>query len=198
MKKSRASRRTRPRTCSINWAIESTHPMTPDGLFLEWPTVPRGGLQQVFRRSLLGALQFPLLLLFLLTLLGKLLLTLLESVISLWQKCSRLVEVYHSSRPSSSRKAATATSDGILGDSLNACAASRKAGDACCPLRRRNWRWVTASSLKTRRSELASRPGPETAAEAAWALGRLLRGLDARARWSRAWPTSATRACTRR
>ena len=112
--------------------------MTPHGLFLEWRTVSRRVLEQVFSRSLLGALQLPLLLLFLLTLLGELLLTLLESVVSLWQKCSRLVEGYHSSRPSSSRKAATATSDGILGDSLNACAASRKAGDACCPLRRRN------------------------------------------------------------
>src|SRR5215210_5679392 len=158
------------------------HPVTPGGLVLEWRAVPRSVFHQVFRWSLLGALQLPLLLLFLLTLLRELLLTLLESVISLWQKCSRLIKRYHSSRPSSSRKAATATSDGILGDSLNAWAASRKAGDACWPLRRRNWRWVTASSLKTRRSELASRPAPETGAAAICAFGRLLRGLEARAR----------------
>lgn len=116
------------------------HPVTPGGLLLEWRAVNRSVVQQIFDRNLLGALQLSLLLLFLLTLLGELLLTLLESVISLWQKYSRLVEGYHSSRPSSSRKAATATSDGMLGDSLNACAASRSAGDACCPLRRRNWR----------------------------------------------------------
>jgi hypothetical protein len=105
--------------------------MTPGSLFFGLRAVSRRVLQQVFSGSVLGALQLPLLLLFLLALLGELLLTLLESVISLWQKCSRLVEGYHSSKPSSSRKAATATSDGILGDSLNACAASRKAGDAC-------------------------------------------------------------------
>ncbi len=114
------------------------HPVTPGRLLLEGRAVPRSVLQQVFSRSLLGTLQLPLFLLFLLTLLGKLFLTLLESVISLWQKCSRLVERYHSSKPSSSRNAATATSDGILGDSLNACAASRKAGEACWPLRKRN------------------------------------------------------------
>jgi hypothetical protein len=114
------------------------HPVAPGGLLLEWRAVSRSGLQQVFSRSFLGALQLALFLLFLLALLRELLLTLLESVVSLWQKCSGLVKGYHSSRPSSSRKAATATSDGILGDSLKACAASRSAGDACCPLRKRN------------------------------------------------------------
>jgi hypothetical protein len=107
------------------------HPVTPGGLLLEWRAVSRSVLQQVLSWSFFRALQLPLLLLFLLTLLGELLLTLLESVISLWQKCSRLVKGYHSSRPSSSRKAATATSEGILGDSLKACAASRNAGEAC-------------------------------------------------------------------
>ena len=124
----------RPRTCSIRSGgrVEQWRSL------LEWPAVSRRVLQQVFSRSLLGALQLPLLLLFLLTLLREFLLTLLEAVVSFWQKCSRLVKNYHSSRPSSSRKAATATSAGMLGDSLNAWAASRRAGDACCPLRRRN------------------------------------------------------------
>lgn len=107
-------------------------------LLLEWHAVCRRVLQQVFSGSLLGALQLPLLLLFLLTLPGELLLTFLEPVISLWQKCSWLVKIYHSSRPSSSRKAATATREGMLGASLKAWAASRNAGEACCPLRRRN------------------------------------------------------------
>src|SRR5688572_5550271 len=106
----------RPRTCSIRSQNRVEKPLS----LLEWRAVRRRVLQHVFSRSLLGALQLPLLLLFFLTLPGELLLTLLEPVISLWQKCSLLVKSYHSSRPSSSRKAATATSDGMLGDSLNA------------------------------------------------------------------------------
>ncbi len=67
------------------------HPVTPGPgvlLVLEWGAVHRGVFQQVLSGGLLRAIQLPLLLLFLLPLFRELLLTLLESVIAFWQKCS--------------------------------------------------------------------------------------------------------------
>ena len=59
-------------------------------LLLESGAVCRGVLHQVLSDRLLRALQLPLLFFFLLTLLGEFFLTLLESVITLWQEYSRL------------------------------------------------------------------------------------------------------------
>src|SRR5688572_13364144 len=59
-------------------------------LLLEPGTVYRSVLHQILSGRLLRTLQLSLLFFFLLTLLGELLLTLLESVITLWQECSRL------------------------------------------------------------------------------------------------------------
>ena len=65
------------------------HPVAPGVLLLlERGTIRRGVLDQALTLRLLGALQLPLLLLFLLALPGELLLPLLKSVISLWQEYS--------------------------------------------------------------------------------------------------------------
>ncbi len=77
---------------------------------------------------------------------------------------------------------------------MKAFAASLKAGDARCPVRALYSRWVTASSLKTRRRERASglRVGVCNVGDRNdfRALGFLVRGLRVRA-------ASATRARTR-
>lgn len=77
---------------------------------------------------------------------------------------------------------------------MKAFAALRRAGEARCPVRTRYSRWVTANSLKTRRSERASRV----------CLGvcnvgfcKAFRARGPLVCWSRFRAASATRARTR-
>lgn len=127
-------------------------------LLFERKFIGRSCLDRGLLSRFLCPLELALLLLFLLALLAQFLLPFFESVVALWQEYSQygspadgrpnaedtrvatacLLVGYHSSRPSSSRKAATMTSEGKLGASLKTRAASRSAGEACCPLRRRN------------------------------------------------------------